>query len=50
MLTMTLGTAPPTQTSDYKMVQLEHSTKLCHTRHTNTQDTQDTQTLFFGVR
>jgi hypothetical protein len=36
MLTMTLGTAPPTQTSDYEMVQLEHSTKLCHTRHTNT--------------
>jgi hypothetical protein len=28
MLTMTLGTAPPTQTSDYKMVQLEHSNKL----------------------
>jgi hypothetical protein len=25
MLTMTLGTVPPTQTSDYKMVQLEHS-------------------------
>jgi hypothetical protein len=36
MLIMTLGTAPPTQTSDYKMVQLEHSTKLCHTRHTHT--------------
>jgi hypothetical protein len=35
-LTMTLGTAPPTQTSDYEMVQLEHSTKLCHTRHTDT--------------
>ena len=33
MLTMTLGTAPPTQISDYEMVQLEHSTKLCHTRN-----------------
>jgi len=32
---MTLGTAPPTWTSDYKMVQLEHLTKLYHTRHTN---------------
>jgi hypothetical protein len=33
MLTMTLGTAPPTQISDYEMVQLEHPTKLCHTRN-----------------
>jgi len=33
---MILRTAPPNQTSDYKMVQLEHSSKLCHTRHTNT--------------
>ena len=36
LLTMKHRTAPPTPTSDYKMVQLEHSTKLCHTRHTST--------------
>jgi hypothetical protein len=33
MLTMTLETAPPSQTSEYKMVQLEHSTKLSHKTH-----------------
>ena len=33
MLWMTLGTTPPTQISDYEMVQMEHSTKLCHTRN-----------------